>query len=127
MLAVALLLAGAEAALVTAPLTVRSAPTARLVCEPRMQFDFFKKKEPAEAPPPPAKKSAPITSAPGGLFGAFANKAGRKSDGGMTTSGFRSQPASGKKGKALPEPEKWINGRSGPKINPEWSAWSKNR
>ena len=24
------------------------------------------------------------------------------------------------------EPDKWINGRSGPQINPAWSAWKKN-
>ena len=50
----------------------------------------------------------------------------------MTTSGFRAAAAAKNTGKttkkkAAPEPDKWIDGRSGPQLNPAWTAWSKNR
>lgn len=98
---------------------------------PVMQFDFFKKKEP-EPEPEPAKpaKRAPVSSGGGGLFGAFQNKQPRRSDGGGLTSSFKRQaptPTKGKKGKASVQPEKWIEGRSGPQVNPAWTAWSKNQ
>ena len=113
-------------ALVVAPLKARVPMTSA----PTMQFDFFKKSKPEPAPEP-AKASKPISTSGGGLFGNLMNKQSRKGDGGMTTSGFRrpvETPTKGKaKKKVVPEPDKWIEGRSGPMINPEWTAWSKNR
>merc|ERR1740138_301393 len=109
-------------ALVIAPIKAGTTPS----YEPVMQFDFFKKSKPEPEPAPPPK---PVSTAGGGLFGAFKNSGGgRKTDGGALTSGFRRQPAAPGKGKkAAPEPEKWIEGRSGPQVNPAWTAWSKNR
>ena len=109
---------------------------------PVMQFGGFPNPfaQPEEPPAPPPKKGGRAKKAPepeiveagsgGGLFGSMfgGGGGGRKSDGGMTTAMF-GQPApepTKKKGKSRGiEPDKWIDGRSGPKINPAWSAWNR--
>ena len=56
----------------------------------------------------------------------------RKADGGATTNDFRAaaqaaKPKPTKKTKKSVEPDKWIDGRSGPMINPAWTRWSKSQ
>jgi hypothetical protein len=77
-----------------------------------------------------------ITSGQGGglLGGLFGGKksTGRKADPGGTTSAYGKKPAAapatkGRKKPAKAEPEKWINGRSGPQLNPAWKAWKESQ
>ena len=120
-------------ALVVSPLQARAPMRTSTI---QAQFGFGKKDQ-SEPESKPA--SQPFsTGEGGGLFGAFSkNKGpGRKSDGGMTTAGFaaarnaaKGTPAKGKAKttKKSVQPEKWIQGRSGPQINPAWTRWSQSQ
>ena len=79
-----------------------------------------------------AARTTPVNA----LFGMFNKEGGggRKADGGMTTSGFmkknepepKPKPRQRKGGKQPVVPDKWLEGRSGPVLNPAWTAWKAN-
>ena len=115
------LVAGSKAFVVLAPMhaTTRASPV--------MQFSFGKKAPPPEPEPEPEPKAGGFLS---GLFGG--GSGGRKGDGGGTTSSYgrKAAPASTKKNtkkRVVEAPEKYIEGRSGPQLNPAWQAWKKSQ